>query len=164
MVYKQVFPDADETLGGSIHGPENWQSCPNKCINRFLFGDVKPKVLWNGTICKEKPNNKWTADVYVDFVVLSDVEDGAWPHEASEEMSEEVGGIIQLRTVLQLHKQHCSICEDDIQAQQALLKQDKGAARAVPCIRKVFITPGWYEEIQAKLQRWHPQGASMKEP
>ena len=37
-----------------------------------------------------------------------------------------MGGIIQLRTVLQLHKQHCSICEDDIQAQQALLKQDKG--------------------------------------
>ena len=37
-----------------------------------------------------------------------------------------MGGIIQLRTVLQLHKQHCSICEDDIQALQALLKQDKG--------------------------------------
>ncbi|BDA44871.1 hypothetical protein COCOBI_06-3490 [Coccomyxa sp. Obi] len=217
MVFKQVFPDALDTLDDRNHRLEKRQDYLTRHLNRLLFRNVEPKVIWNGTICKSKPQDNWTADVYVDFMVLSgegvprqavhvqgdalkdvlkdkkkhcrqlqlqtkhlrkvldkqvtanaeeikragiDIERGPWPLEVPESMSKELSGILQLRTVLELHQQRCCICEDDTQALDALLKQVKGAGKVVPCIRKVFITPSWYEKGRANLQRWLPEAPS----
>ncbi|CAL8469388.1 g8929 [Coccomyxa elongata] len=217
MVYKQVFPDAVDTLDDRNHRLEKRQDCLTRQVNRLLLRNVEPKFIWNGTICKSKPQDNWTADVYVDFMVLSgegvprqtvhvqgdtlrdllndkkkhcrqlqlqtkclrkvldkqmtanaeeinkagvDIERGPWPLEAPEAIPKELSGIFQLFTVLELHQQRCRICEDDTQALDALLKQVKGAGRVVPCIRKVFITPSWYEKGRANLQRWLPEASN----
>ncbi len=63
---------------------------------------------------------------------LTDTGNGPWPcQRTSEGMSGEVCGILELRTVLQLHQQRCNICENDIQALQAILKQEKGTFKLI---------------------------------
>lgn len=58
------------------------------------------------------------------MMFCADMDNGPW---AKIEGAPEVAcSILDLRAVVQLHQQHCSICKDGIKALQALIRQTKG--------------------------------------